>query len=63
MQKKDVDNIVNILLQEDWIGKTHKDFEKKLGKGYSYDQVERIRMRYMYIKENKIKAINVINSK
>lgn len=54
MHKNDVDRIVSVLIKEGWNGKTHKDFEiklgeMKLGEKYSYDQIERIRIRYLYI--------------
>ena len=49
MYKSDVDKIVNELLAEGWNGKTHKDFAEKLGYAYSYGQIERVRVRYLYI--------------
>lgn len=49
MRKKDVDKIVYGLIKENWKGKTYKDFKEKLGDGYSYDQIGRIRARYLYI--------------
>ncbi|MCX4326138.1 MAG: hypothetical protein OSJ45_02450 [Lachnospiraceae bacterium] len=49
MYKKDVDKIVAALVAEGWKGKTHKDFAEKLGYKYSYGQIERIRVRYLYI--------------
>lgn len=49
MYKSDVDKIVAGLLEEGWKGNTHKDFAEKLGYAYSYDQIERIRVRYLYI--------------
>lgn len=49
MRKDNVDKIVKDLMQSGWKGNTHKDFKEKLGNGYSYDQIERIRVRYKYI--------------
>lgn len=49
MQKSDVDKIVAMLFEEGWQGESHKDFAEKLGEGYSYSQVERIRIRYRYM--------------
>ncbi len=49
MQKSDVDKLVAMLLEEGWQGKSHKDFAERLGNGYSYGQIERIRARYRYI--------------
>ncbi len=52
MRKYDVDKLVTSLIQSGWQGKTHKDFKEKLGGEYSYDQIERLRLRYKYIKNN-----------
>ncbi|MCI8753231.1 MAG: hypothetical protein K1W39_15880 [Lachnospiraceae bacterium] len=52
MQKKDVDNIVEALLKEEWRGETYKDFKEKLGEKYSKGQIERIRARYKYVNGN-----------
>lgn len=49
MRKNDVDNIVYSLIKEGWRGKTYKDFKEKLGNSYSYDQIGRVRARYLYI--------------
>jgi len=52
MRKEDVDKIVKDLIEEGWTGKSNKDFKEKLIGGYSHDQVERVRARYNYIKNN-----------
>lgn len=49
MRKDNIDKIVNDLIKSGWRGKTHSDFKEKLGEEYSYDQIERIRVRYNYI--------------
>ncbi len=49
MSKDNIDKIVKDLIQNGWKGTTHNDFKEKLGDEYSYDQIERIRVRYNYI--------------
>ncbi len=51
MFREDVDRIVKELLEEKWEGKDKKDFYEKFGGKYSRDQIERIRVRYSYLKK------------
>ncbi len=51
MRKKEIDNIVNSLFEENWHGESISEFTQKFDGQYSHDQIERIRSRYLYIKK------------
>ena len=51
MRKKEIDDIVNSLFEENWHGESIAEFTQKFSCKYSHDQIERIRSRYLYLKK------------